>query len=132
MSFSHPWQEADFEQLFTTPGIFADGAIEAKQQQLAGFILSRVAGGEAEILTLAVAPEWRRLGVATSLLKPHLQGLVEARVTRLFLEVSAENVAALALYKKLGFEQVGERKAYYRAANNELTAALIMRRDLIC
>src|SRR5208283_3329693 len=74
-SFAYPWQEADFEQLFVAPGIFADGAIEAKEDYLAGFVVSRVAADEAEILTIAVAPEWRRHGIATSLLGPHLHGL---------------------------------------------------------
>jgi [ribosomal protein S18]-alanine N-acetyltransferase len=130
-SFTYPWQEADFEQLFVAPGTIADGAIEAKEEHLAGFILSRIAADEAEILTIAVAPEWRRRGIATSLLKPHLYGLAAIRVSRLFLEVDAENTAARALYENFGFEQVGERKAYYRTAGAELAAALVMRRDLL-
>jgi ribosomal-protein-alanine N-acetyltransferase len=131
MSFAYPWQEADFDQLFGTSGTFADGAIEAKEEHLAGFVLSRVAADEAEILTIAVAPEWRRRGLATSLLRPHLNGLAAIRVSRLFLEVDAENTAARALYANFGFEQVGERKAYYRTSGAGLTAALIMRRDLL-
>ena len=130
-SFAHPWQESDFEQLFVAPGIFADGAIEAKDEYLAGFVLSRIAADEAEILTLAVAPEWRRRGVASSLLAPHLSGLAANRVAYLFLEVEAENVAARALYANFGFEEVGERKAYYRTADGRLTEALVMRRDLL-
>ena len=130
-SFAYPWMEADFEQLFVANGIFADGAIEAKEEYLAGFVLSRIAAGEAEILTIAVAPEWRRHGIATSLLKPHLHGLAAIRVSRLFLEVDVENTAARALYANFGFEQVGERKAYYRTAGDEMAAALVMRRDLI-
>ena len=59
-SFACPWQETDFEQLFVASGTLADGAIEAKEEQLAGFVLSRVAAGEAEILTIrrrtAMAP----------------------------------------------------------------------------
>ena len=130
-SFAYPWQEADFEQLFVAPGIFADGAIEAKEDYLAGFVLSRVVADEAEILTIAVAPEWRRRGIATSLLGPHLHGLAAIQVSRLFLEVDTENTAARALYAHFGFELVGERKAYYRTAGAGLAAALVMRRDLL-
>ena len=130
-SFAYPWQEADFEQLFVASGTFADGAIEAKEEHLAGFVLSRIAAGEAEILTIAVAPEWRRRGIATSLLAPHLSGLAAARVNRLFLEVDVENTAARALYANFGFEQVGERKAYYRTAGAPPAGALVMRRDLL-
>jgi [ribosomal protein S18]-alanine N-acetyltransferase len=130
-SFAYPWQEADFEQLFVASGTFADGAIEAKEEHLAGFVLSRVAAGEAEILTLAVAPEWRRRGIASSLLAPHLSGLAAIQVTRLFLEVGAENTAARALYANFGFAEVGERKAYYRTAGAPMAGALVMRRDLL-
>jgi [ribosomal protein S18]-alanine N-acetyltransferase len=130
-SFAHPWQEADFEQLFVTPGVLADGAIGDKDERLAGFVLSRIAVDEAEILTLAVAPEWRMRGVATNLLTPHLSSLAANRAGRVFLEVEAENTAALALYEKFGFRQVGERKSYYRAADAIPKGALIMRLDLL-
>lgn len=130
-SFAYPWQEADFEQLFVASGTFADGAIEAKEEHLTGFILSRVAAGEAEILTIAVAPEWRRRGIATSLLTPHMAGLAAIRVDRLYLEVDAENFSARALYARFGFEEVGERKAYYRVPGAQLAGALVMRRDLL-
>src|ERR1700693_5650897 len=69
-SFAYPWQEADFEQLLVAAGTFADGAIEAKEEHLAGFVLSRVASREAEILTIAVAPQWRPRAIATTLLAP--------------------------------------------------------------
>ena len=130
-SFTYPWGETDFEQLFVMPGIVADGAIEDREDFLAGFVLSRVVAGEAEILTIAVAPEWRRRKIATSLLKPHLNGLAALQVSRLFLEVDVENTAARALYACFGFERIGERKAYYRTAGDELAAALVMRRDLL-
>src|SRR5579885_2718010 len=51
-SFACPWDETEFEQLFISPGAFADGAIAAKDGQLLGFVLSRIAADEAEILTL--------------------------------------------------------------------------------
>jgi ribosomal-protein-alanine N-acetyltransferase len=60
-----------------------------------------------------------------------LYGLAAIRVSRLFLEVDVENTAARALYANFGFEQVGERKAYYRTAGAELATALVMRRDLL-
>lgn len=129
--FAYPWQEADFEQLFVAPETFADGAIDAGEELLAGFILSRVAADEAEILTIAVAPEWRRRGIATRLLKPHMHELSANRVSRLFLEVDVENTAARALYANFGFEQVGERQAYYRTEGPSLATALVMRRDLL-
>jgi [ribosomal protein S18]-alanine N-acetyltransferase len=130
-SFAHPWQETDFEQLFVAPGTFADGAIGGNDERLAGFVLSRIAADEAEILTMAVAQEWRSRGVATLLLAPHLSGLAANRVNRLFLEVEAENAAALALYANFGFRRVGERESYYRTADASFKGALLMRCDLL-
>ncbi len=130
-SFAHPWQEADFEQLLVTPAILADGAVGDKDERLAGFVISRIAAEEAEILTLAVAPEWRSRGVATNLLQPHLSALAANRAGRIFLEVEGGNTAALALYAKFGFEQVGERKAYYSSADASGKGALILRLDLL-
>ena len=99
---------------------------------MAGFILSRVAADEAEILTIAVAPEWRRRGIATSLLKPHMHGLSANRVSRLFLEVDVENTAARALYANFGFRAGwGAAKPIIERRAPSLATALVMRRDLL-
>jgi [ribosomal protein S18]-alanine N-acetyltransferase len=128
-SFSHPWSETDFEQLMLGGSVVADGAIEVNDGSLAGFILSRIALDEAEILTIAVVPERRRCGIAQMLLLIHLRGLAARRVSRLFLEVDADNIAARALYARHGFHQVAERKAYYRKGDATRASALVMRRD---
>ena len=80
-SFAYPWQEADFEQLFVASRTFADGAIEAKEEHLAGFVLSRAAAGEAEILTIAVAPQWRRRETGCRPREPH-PGRPSGRLSR--------------------------------------------------
>ncbi len=129
-SFAYPWREADFEQLLAAPETSARGAIETKEANLAGFILSRCALDEAEILTLAVAPAWRRNGVGRSLLASHLAGLAAMGITRVFLEVDVDNLAARRLYASFGFRQVGERKAYYRTSDAGPATALVMRRDM--
>ena len=59
--------------------------------------------------------------------------LLEARMRgaeNIFLEVDETNIAACRLYDKLGFAKVGERKAYYAAADGSRSTALVMRRDL--
>jgi ribosomal-protein-alanine N-acetyltransferase len=129
-SFAYPWREADFEQLLAAPETSARGAIETKESNLAGFVLSRCALDEAEILTLAVAPAWRRNGIGRSLLASHLAGLAAMVITLVFLEVDVENLAARGLYASFGFRQVGERKAYYRTADAGPATALVMRRDM--
>jgi ribosomal-protein-alanine N-acetyltransferase len=48
----------------------------------------------------------------------------------MFLEVDDGNAAALGLYRKLGFEKVGERRGYYKDANGAVSTALVMKRVL--
>jgi ribosomal-protein-alanine N-acetyltransferase len=78
--------------------------------RVVGFLIGRtVAPGEHEILNLAVAPEFRRRGIARLL----LQDWVHSSPGTVFLEVRESNLAARNLYKYLGFEQVGVRTEYY-------------------
>ena len=67
-------------------------------------------------------------GLGRILLVTQLDALAALGVTEVFLEVEAGNAAALALYRKLGFSQVGERKAYYAKAGEPAAKALILRR----
>ncbi|WP_043361115.1 GNAT family N-acetyltransferase [Belnapia sp. F-4-1] len=91
-----------------------------------GLVLARAAAGEAEILTLAVAPAARCRGLGAALLGAALQGAVLRGAAEMFLEVAAGNEAALALYAAAGFAGVGRRRRYY--ANGE--DALVLRRSL--
>jgi ribosomal protein S18 acetylase RimI-like enzyme len=75
-----------------------------------GFAVSRQTGpGEREILNLAVAPGWRRQGVASRL----LAAVLEHNDAKLFLEVRESNLVARKLYKNFGFEVTARRLAYY-------------------
>ncbi|HXS05885.1 MAG TPA: GNAT family N-acetyltransferase [Rhizomicrobium sp.] len=104
--FAAPWSESAIRDLFATPGVFAFAAPE-------GFILARAAGGEAEILTLAVAPADRRKGLGRALVRLAHAHAATLGAIGLFLEVGVRNDAAQALYRGLGFQAVGRRKAYY-------------------
>ena len=127
-AFAYPWARGDFEQLLTAGGTHAEGAFRGTQ--LCGFILSRVAADEAEILTVAVLPAMRRQGLGARLLAANLARLAASKAKSVFLEVDATNTAALALYQAFDFARVGERKAYYRVPGDRPASALIMRRAL--
>lgn len=128
-SFTYPWPAEDIETLLLATSTLADGAF-GKGNEMLGFILSRFAADEAEILTIAVKPRRRGLGIASRLMKANMARLQAAGAKSWFLEVEAQNVAALALYKRFGFEQVGERKSYYRKADGDAALAYILRRSL--
>lgn len=116
--FDEPWDSASLRGLLATPGAFAFHHAD-------GFVLARVAGGEAEILTLAVVPRARGRGLGRALLKAAIAQAEAAGAQAMFLEVGNDNPAALALYAGLGFANVGLRKGYYRGGD-----ALVLRLSL--
>jgi ribosomal-protein-alanine N-acetyltransferase len=121
-SFAESWDAAAIAALLATPGTFAFQAGE-------GFVLARVAGEEAEILTLAVLPEARGKGLGRALLEAAIARAQDLGAETLFLEVGADNPHALALYARLGFAKVGMRKAYYSSVSGGRDA-LVLRLSL--
>lgn len=119
-----PWSAAEFAGFLSDPLAFL--LVEGD----AGFLLGRAVAGEAELLTLAVAPEARRRGlgrklVARFLYQARLRGAVTA-----FLEVADTNAGARALYAASGFAESGRRKGYYRDGNGAAVDAVVMSRPL--
>ena len=95
-----------------------------------GFVLSRLAADEAEILTIAVESASRGKGVGRALLAENLRQAANAGARAMFLEVDRGNAPALALYKRLGFVAVGERAGYYRRKDGVRATAIVMRKAL--
>lgn len=126
-SFHRGWSEHEVETLLIDRAVIAHRALVGSR--LAGFILSRSAGGEAEILSVAVDPVRRGSGLGRDLLSLHLRRLAGIGVGAVFLEVSETNVAARRLYAKAGFREVGRRPNYYRETDGP-AHALVLRRDL--
>ena len=127
-SFAHGWNSAELEALLAAANTLADGAFIGSR--VAGFVLSRLAADEAEILTIAVDPAQRHRGLGRKLLDVHLPGLVRRGVERLFLEVAEDNGPALGLYRAFGFREVGRRPGYYRSTNGGPVSALTLRLNL--
>jgi ribosomal-protein-alanine N-acetyltransferase len=99
-------------------------------RSLHGFILSRLAGGEAEILSVAVASARRGRGLARALLNLHLRRLAGLGANAVFLEVDEDNDPARRLYRRAGFREVGRRAGYYQQGRDHAATALVLRRDL--
>ncbi|HKD55949.1 MAG TPA: GNAT family N-acetyltransferase [Hyphomicrobiaceae bacterium] len=111
--FSQSWDEASFRQLLGHPGSAAFLARVPTPPQTIGLILGRLAADEAELLTLGVHEGHRRHGIARRLVAALMQAAKGGGARRLFLEVGRNNAAAVALYRGLGFCQVGIRHGYY-------------------
>lgn len=129
--FIRPWTDGEFLQLLKQETVFAFLACQEGKgsAQPAGFVLARLAAGEAEILTIAVARAFRRRGIGRLLMDAVMRKLHGERAESLFLEVDETNAAAIALYRRFGFRKVGERKAYYEAGNGRRNSAIVMRVD---
>lgn len=78
------------------------------------FIVIRLAGPEAEVLTLATHPDVQGRGRATKLLGDTLKRLAAVNVEEVFLDVSDQNTAARALYARCGFTGFALRHNYYK------------------
>jgi len=124
--FYMPWQASEFETLLRQPGVV--GWIATEKESPLGFILLRAAADEAEILTLVVDPARRRAGIAARLMRTAMETLRAGLARHLFLEVSADNTAALALYESCGFVPCGRRPDYYRGESKlPRVDAIVMR-----
>jgi ribosomal-protein-alanine N-acetyltransferase len=129
VSFQRGWSEDEIERLLTDRSVIAHRTTNGRT--LTGFILSRMAADEAEILSVAVAPARRGKGLARSLLNHHLRRLAGLGTRAVFLEVGRDNAPALSLYRRAGFKEVGQRPGYYQHDKKGAVAALVLRRDLI-
>ncbi len=128
--FARLWEPGECAALLADPSILTDGVFSGSAAEPSGFVMSRLAADEAEILSIVVARAGRRSGLARSLLAAHLARLSARGVSRLFLEVEEANAAALGLYREFGFAEVGRREGYYPKADGSRAAALVMRLDL--
>ena len=129
-SFAYAWSAAEFEALLSSKSAVGAAAVDASNDELRGFALSRIAADEAEILTIAVHASFRNRGIGRALLADNLARLAALHVRALFLEVERANQPAIALYARMGFREVGRRSGYYRKPDGASEAALVLRKDL--
>lgn len=118
-----PWSAGEFAAMLARPECFV-------LSEPGGFLVASAVVGEAEVLTLAVAPEARRQGIARTLVAGFLAQAAARGAQVAFLEVAADNAAALALYQALGFVVAGRRKDYYRTPDGIRIDAMVMTRHL--
>ncbi len=122
------WTRQDIAELLASPGVA--GWVLQSSDAAVGFALCRVTADEAELLTIAVQPDRRRRGAGRALLAAVTAHARAAGARSLFLEVGADNPAALALYGQADFQTVGSRKAYYQRGGAPAADAIVMRLTL--
>lgn len=118
--FSDPWSESLFESAFEHPDSCFFGV--QVNDTLAGYIVVQKMGDVMSVDDIAVLPDFRRLGIAKQLIEKAHE---KFSGYDFILEVRESNLAAVSLYIKLGYKQVGYRKRYY---SNPVEGALLMTR----
>lgn len=119
-------QIADSLLIPNTSAIVIDGEgndITDRQGTAAGFILSRHAAGEEELLLIAVHPYNRRKGLGRRLIEMLKERARARQVAHIFLQMRSNN-PAVHLYEAAGFTSIGMRKAYYRTADGSRLDAI--------
>ncbi|HEY8337703.1 MAG TPA: ribosomal protein S18-alanine N-acetyltransferase [Tardiphaga sp.] len=127
-SFHRGWGETEFEQMLGERNTLVHRLRQGRA--VIGFVVSRMAADEAEILSIALAPAHRGRGLSRELFLTHLGHLAGRGIRTVFLEVEENNQAAKRLYERAGFVVAGRRERYYKEAGGQELNALVMRRDL--
>ncbi len=127
-AFRRGWSEEEVEQMLIDRAVIAHRALIGRA--LSGFIMSRQAADEAEILSVAVARRAQGRGLARQLLTLHLRRLAGLGTHAVFLEVDEHNQPAIKLYARAGFREIARRPNYYPLPDGKTAAALVLRRDM--
>lgn len=122
--FSDPWSERSVAAELENP--LSLWLVALLGRTVVGYVGSQSVMEQADMMNIAVNPDYRRQGIAESLIERLVAELKDKQVSSLTLEVRASNAPAIALYRKLGFSQVGKRPNYYR---NPREYALILRKE---
>lgn len=128
--FDEAWSAKSIAELLEDPGstsLVAQGGIPPR---VIGFVLGRIAADEAEVLTIGVAPWALRMGIGRRMVEGLIRAVRRAEVRQLHLEVAEDNHPALTLYHRLGFVEIGRRKAYYAVKCGGRVDALRLALDL--
>jgi ribosomal-protein-alanine N-acetyltransferase len=125
-SFTNPWSRETLEWELRNSDVTYIYVLRRDEGSIAAFCICWIIFDELHINTVAVAPDDRRRGWATALLKHVMAEAAARHVARATLEVRASNTAALKLYEGLGFRVTATRPRYYSQPEED---ALILWRD---
>jgi ribosomal-protein-alanine N-acetyltransferase len=126
-SFQQPWQRISFLSELTCRDALDVVVLDPLGRQILAYACLRLTLDEIHLLKIAVAPLWRRRGIASWLLD-YCFGPAQRREARqVYLEVRRSNVSATEFYSKVGFQIIGTRPKYYTDTGED---ALIMMKSL--
>ncbi len=124
LCFSMPWSENSIAGEMNNALALWIVAIDG--DKVAGYIGSQAVMGEADMMNVAVLPEYRRCGIGRELVTKLVEALKEKGNYCLTLEVRVSNEPAIRMYEALGFTKIGQRPNYYAKPRED---ALILRKE---
>lgn len=113
-AYSHPWSRGNFADSLAA-GYRAE-VLEDEQGQLLAYSVTMHGVGELHLLNITVAPERQGQGCGQVLMTSLRQAAERQGLATVWLEVRQSNHRARALYRRLGYQEVGQRRGYYPAA----------------
>lgn len=121
---TYPWTHGNFiDALNAGNWCYVDEAVK----KIRGYVILMPVLEEIELLNIGVAMEQQRRGVGRAMFQEMLEVASKKNIRRMFLEVRKSNSAAIALYRNIGFAEIGLRRGYYRNANVNEDALLMAR-----
>lgn len=117
-AFDDPWTQAHFEGELNNPHATID-LLRAPDGSLLGYVAYWIIVDEAQLLDVAVHPDFRRRGLGRRLVTRLVAQSAKADCQLIVLEVRRSNTAAVKLYESLGFEAVSIRKRYYAKSGED-------------
>ena len=122
--FSLPWSESAIRSELSNP--LSLWHVATFQEKVIGYVGSQSVINEADMMNLAVDADFRRQHIGEKLVLSLIDHLKQQQISSLTLEVRVSNDAAVSLYEKHGFVQVGRRPGYYQKPKED---ALILRKE---
>jgi len=128
---AYPWTRTNFKDALSQGYVCRvdsedrSAVLPEDRFEIRGYAILLPAVDEAELLNIGVAAIWQRKGLGSLIMNEMLQEAREMNMRRVLLEVRPSNIAAIALYKRSGFDLIGVRRGYYHNANSS-EDALVM------
>jgi [ribosomal protein S18]-alanine N-acetyltransferase len=124
-AYSFPWSDGIFRDCLRV-GYYC--CVVELDHLVIGYAIMSSGAGEAHVLNLCIAADYRGRGIGSSLLGHLLEFAKGLGVVDVFLEVRPSNTAAIRLYQSEGFSQVGVRRGYYQAVGGREDAVVLRRK----
>jgi len=129
-AFHRSWSENEFSLMLSSAHKNPCLIVCDKKRKIVAFAILKQVQDEAELLSIITDRKWRKKGIGKALLVAIIEFLTMSPVTKFFLEVAEDNVAAIKLYNGFGFEIIGKRENYYSLAGAKSANALVMALNL--